>query len=144
MLVDGRKVCGILIQNSLSGKNIQNSVVGIGMNVNQQRFSAALPRAGSLALITGRTYDLNEVLTTLFSHLESRYLQLKQGRWPELQTHYLEQLFQRDEEKLYAYPDGDTFRGTIRGVAADGKLMIDTGEGRLRSFAIKEIKYILE
>lgn len=141
ILIGKRKICGILIQNSLSGPNIQSSIIGMGINVNQKQFPASLSRASSLYLETGRQVDLNELMATLFSFLESRYLQLKQGRAREIHSAYLEHLFRRGERQLYAYPDGHQFYGTILGIDPYGKLKVETG-GQEKLFDIKEITYV--
>ncbi|MEO0875802.1 MAG: biotin--[acetyl-CoA-carboxylase] ligase, partial [Bacteroidota bacterium] len=64
-----KKLAGILIQNSLSGKYLQWSVVGIGLNVNEAAFPVDLPKAGSLFLSAGQKFDLAEVQQTLFKRL---------------------------------------------------------------------------
>ena len=43
LLVDGRKICGILIENSFSSSRLETSVVGIGVNVLQEHFGAGYP-----------------------------------------------------------------------------------------------------
>lgn len=140
ILIGKRKICGILIQNSLSGPNIQSSIIGMGINVNQEQFPGPLYRASSLCLETGRKVDLNELMITLFSYLESWYLKLKQGYIQEIHGAYLEHLFRRGERQLYAYPDGRQFYGTIIGIDPYGKLMVETG-GQVKLFDIKEITY---
>lgn len=141
ILVGKRKICGILIQNTLSGKNIQSSIAGIGINVNQKEFPADLPNAGSLYGLTGRTFDLEELRSTLFSRLETRYIQLKQHRTKEIKSAYLEHLFQIEETQSYAYPSGETFRGMIKGIDPSGKLIVETEMGR-ELFGIKDLQYI--
>lgn len=141
ILLEKRKICGILIQNSLSGRNIQSSIVGVGINVNQQVFPKELERAGSLYLETGRVIDPDELMAVLFTHLEARYLQLRQGRVPDIHDDYLAHLYQKGERREYAYPDGRRFFGTISGLNESGKLMVETDEGVLL-FGIKEIAYV--
>jgi BirA family biotin operon repressor/biotin-[acetyl-CoA-carboxylase] ligase len=138
ILIGKRKTCGILIQNTLAGVNIQSSIVGIGINVNQRRFATELTKASSLALELGRPVDLEDLMESLFHHLEARYLQLKQGGLEGIQTSYLTHLFQIGEQREYAYADGQTFLGTIIGVDPSGKLRVETQKG-IELFAIKEI-----
>lgn len=63
--VDGLKICGILIENVLSGSYVDSSIVGIGLNINQTEFPSDLPNPVSLSLLTGREYDTREELEAL-------------------------------------------------------------------------------
>ena len=63
--VGDRKICGILIENILDGKQVSSSMIGIGFNLNQDRFPADLPNPVSLRQLTGRSYDLRTELVLL-------------------------------------------------------------------------------
>ena len=56
-----RKICGMLIENDLSGQYLYCSVVGIGLNINQEIFRSDAPNPVSLTQITGKTYDREDV-----------------------------------------------------------------------------------
>jgi BirA family biotin operon repressor/biotin-[acetyl-CoA-carboxylase] ligase len=76
ILLGGKKVCGILIEQG------QGTVAGIGLNVNQPAslFAAAdLPLATSLAIATGQTRDCQEVARQLILELDAQYERLCQG-----------------------------------------------------------------
>lgn len=60
--IGDRKICGILIENVLSGSQVAASIIGVGLNVNQNVFPPDLPNPVSLSLLTGRNYELDEVL----------------------------------------------------------------------------------
>ena len=55
--VGDRKICGILIENILHGREVYASIVGIGLNLNQTEFPPDLPNPVSLSLLTDRHYD---------------------------------------------------------------------------------------
>ncbi len=139
--VRGKKLAGILIQNQLRGQTLDASVVGIGLNVNQIKFSEGIPNPTSLRLECGRALELEPVLHTLLAHLETRYLQLKAGRLNELLLDYYSRLYRFQEEALYRDRQGRLFRGCITGVSPQGKLLIATSEGE-RAFANKEIEFL--
>ena len=135
-----RKVAGILIQNALAGAQIQSSVVGIGLNVNQQVFCSDAPNPVSLAQATGRFFDLDELAESLFKNLEIRYLHLKTaaGR-AAIREEYERHLYRLGEvSKFRNLADGSVFEGIIRGVAADGRLRVGVG-GAERLFSVKEL-----
>lgn len=138
--LNGKKLVGILIQATLSGSSFQSSIVGIGINVNQVDFAPDLPNPTSLKLEEGRDFDLESIIDNLCHCLESRYLQLRQNNWQQIQATYLEQLYQKGELHPYFYPDGTAFEGKIIGVSPIGKLLIETKRGT-EAFAMKEVLF---
>ena len=99
ILCESSKICGILIQNNLKGRKIHSTVIGIGLNINQDQFAA--PRATSLALLTGHYWDRTQVLMKLAQALEVRFQQLRQSDWSALRHEYLENMFWKDERHLF-------------------------------------------
>ncbi len=82
VLIDRRKVCGILIEQA------GGTVVGIGLNVNQSAAAFADPelgRAGSLASCTGRQFDVYQVSRALIQQLDAWYACLLGGRCEQLE-----------------------------------------------------------
>ena len=74
--VGGRKICGILIENILEGGSVRESIVGIGLNLNESGWPPELPNPVSLYELTGRTYDLPEELLRLQKEIRRRFGQL--------------------------------------------------------------------
>lgn len=138
ILIGGKKLGGILIENQLQGESISASVVGIGLNINQKNF--AISTATSLSLLTQQDYVLQNLFTALLSHLESRYLMLRSGKYEVLKQDYLQNLFQLNEVRTYQSND-QQFTGIIRGIDAWGKLMIETEQG-MRIFDLKEVSFL--
>lgn len=136
-----RKTAGILIQNTLSGNNLEASVVGIGLNVNQQIFPPEAPNATSLAIACGQVFDLDQIAVTLFECLERRYLLLKSGQTEFLRAEYRQRLYGLGEERPFARPDGTMFRGIIRDVQPDGRLVIQTEKG-MEIFSAKSVQML--
>ena len=64
-----RKICGILIENSLTGRTVDRSIAGIGLNVNQQEFLSDAPNPVSLRQLTGRTYDIEDMARRLCANI---------------------------------------------------------------------------
>lgn len=140
--VNDKKICGILIQNTLSGAHIQTAIVGIGLNVNQQNFPENLPNPTSLRLETGQTFDRDQILESVCERIETRYLQVKANNYTLIHQEYLENLYRFQEEALFEYPEGATFSGKIVGISETGKLMIDHQKGT-ESFDVREVRFIL-
>lgn len=133
-----QKLGGILIENTLNGANIQHSVVGIGLNVNQQRF--AVPAAISLGLLTGRAYGREALAARLLECLERRYLQLRAGQAGALRHAYLQALYRYQETHAFDVA-GQRVSGQIVGVEDDGRLDVVIGS-ELRRFGLQEIRHL--
>lgn len=132
-----QKLGGVLIENSLSGAKIQYSIIGIGLNINQQAF--AVPTATSLANVTGRSYQREVLAARLLECLERRYLQLRAGQVGALRREYLQALYRFQEVHPFII-DGQTVSGQIVGVEDDGRLAVAIGN-ELRRFGLQEIRH---
>lgn len=135
------KIAGILIENSIAGGSIVSSVAGIGLNVNQSRFPDFVPRAVSLRILTGKEYDLPELLTKLTGYLDKRYKQLIAGENLEIKEEYVSSLYRLNESVLFRSGRSE-FKGRIISVNESGCLMVETENGRIRDFAFREIEFI--
>ncbi len=134
-----KKVCGILIENQLSGGQLISTVLGVGLNINQQSFE--LPSATSLAIHKHQTFDLSQELETLLYLTESRYLQLRQRRLSSLMSDYLDSLYWLNEEHTFENSTLGQFTGTIVGIAKSGQLRMLV-DGREVLFGVKEFAYV--
>ncbi|MCE2957810.1 MAG: biotin--[acetyl-CoA-carboxylase] ligase [Bacteroidota bacterium] len=138
LMIGEQKVAGILIENTLAGNSIQQSVVGIGININQQAFE--VPTATSLGLAMGKSFSLPHEWESLVEKLEQRYLQLKNSSKQSLEANYLEQLYRFGQRSLFEV-DGRQVLGTIESVDANGRLLVAI-DGETRAFALKEIRFL--
>lgn len=138
ILFDSKKLCGVLIENSIKGNYIQSSIIGVGLNLNQQEF--AQPAATSLRLITGREQKLKHVLDKIMLHLEQRYLQVT-GNPARLKEDYLQSLYGVHLPVKVAY-QGREVEARILDVKKDGELLLQA-EGRHLNFRFKEVEFLL-
>lgn len=97
--VGDRKICGILIENILDGELIAESIIGIGLNLNEEGWPADLPNPVSLKELTGKEYDLRRELPSLHSKICRRFaiLDSDAGR-KELQEEFGKYVFRLHEE----------------------------------------------
>ena len=135
--IGDRKVAGILIQNSVKNKSFEASIVGIGLNVNQDEFET--PRAVSLKIASGKTYDLNAVLVDLVESISAGYNELKTGIYSRLNEEYQDLLYARNKPGLFE--SDERFTGEIIGTDQIGRLMIQTANG-VKCFQNQEVKLI--
>ncbi|MCF8459214.1 MAG: biotin--[acetyl-CoA-carboxylase] ligase [Flavobacteriales bacterium] len=127
VLVDGKKIAGILIENTLRGMNLENSIVGIGLNVNQVAFPSGL-NATSIQLISGQETELNAVLQLLNSYLEKYYLQLREGRFEHILHQLNANLFGIGNERNLTV-NGEIETVSVIGVRHTGELELERTNG---------------
>lgn len=132
-----KKLGGILIENTLKGQNIETSIIGTGINLNQTKFSS--PQATSIMDITGEETDINDMIEQMLIELEKKYLELKSGQIKTLKAQYLRRLHLYDQESNYE-TSGRVFRGKIIGITPNGLLQIQENE-TVHEFAFKEVIY---
>lgn len=141
--VGDRKIVGILIENDLMGTVISRSIAGIGINVNQLRFDPSLPNPTSLRTETGVQADRAEVFVRFYRALARRYDMLAEGEFARLEADYLARLYRFGERHRYRNETGETFLGTIVGVAPAGELnVLHENDSTVRSYLFKEIEYL--
>ncbi|WP_425639987.1 biotin--[acetyl-CoA-carboxylase] ligase [Algoriphagus yeomjeoni] len=133
------KIGGILIENTFSGKEWEFAVVGIGLNINQIDFHSA--SASSIKSITGSEIALEELFRLLITQIEQGYIQLKKGKWKEIKSEYLMNLYRKEIWANYS-TDGEQFSGKIVGISADGKLEMELENTEIAVFGLKEISFL--
>ncbi|EON74782.1 Biotin-protein ligase [Lunatimonas lonarensis] len=132
------KVGGMLIENSIVGQQVDYSVVGIGINVNQRDFP--FPGATSLQLITGSQFDLGSLLERLLPSIERCCFLLINSETTVIRENYLRHLFRFRE--MAWFDDGVPFMGRIVDVEADGQLVIEKQNGERCRYSVKTIKFL--
>ncbi|WP_054851704.1 biotin--[acetyl-CoA-carboxylase] ligase [Olleya sp. ITB9] len=139
ILSANKKICGILIENVIKQSHIVSSIVGVGLNVNQLKFED-LPQAGSLKLITGLNYDLDEILHLILKHLEIQ-LKLLENDTSALKNNYESYLFRKEKPSTFKSDEG-LFSGIIKGVSNEGLLKVMIEDQELKTFDLKTIKLL--
>lgn len=131
-----KKICGVLIENRLQGNVIVDSIIGIGLNVNQTEFVSDAPNPVSLRQLLGREIDrealLHDFLETLetVSSSETTY------------SAYRNKLFRMGKQAVFSDETG-RFEGTIQDVETDGRLLIKDLAGQERRYAFKEVQFVI-
>ena len=140
--VGDRKLCGILIQNSILGNKIDYSVIGIGLNVNQVIFRSPAPNPVSMAMLSGIRYDLNTVLPGLCGFIDKRYSLLKSGEFAAIENDYLQSLYRFGERHSYEI-QGKTLMARITGISRYGQLLLEAEKGGKWVCDLKEVKFLI-
>lgn len=135
-----KKIGGILIENSIKSDGTIISVVGLGLNVNQTSFEN-LPKASSLAVISGATFDQEELLVLIGTGIEQKIALWKQ--FPAtLWDSYINNLYKKGVPMAFSAQNGTNFMGIIQGVSDIGKLQIMLEDDSVVAFDIKEIQML--
>lgn len=136
--VGGKKICGILIENAIEGSMLKSSIAGIGININQRVFPGYLPNPTSLALLTDRTFRIEDELEELLGYIFGEYDSIGS----QTVEKYLDRLYLKDIHHIYTdTATGKRFDGCIRTVTPEGCLVVECENGEERTFAFKEIAY---
>lgn len=141
ILVNDKKIAGILIENILRGNFLQSSVIGVGININQQSFNNVDKLATSLGILLQKDFDLKEMLHIFCKHFEALYLLLKQNNIDKISQTYFKQLYKFDEWAVYQSKE-QKFRAKITKVEESGLLVLTTDKNELLKFNFKEVQLI--
>ena len=136
--IGSKKICGLLIENIVTGDRFSNVVIGVGLNVNQDKFS--MDTATSMHFELGSMFDLSLEFEELLAFIEARYLKLRRNELQAMMTEYLVLMYWRGERHVFSDSNGN-FEGTITGLDESGRLKILTNGGE-NAFAMKEISYV--
>ncbi len=140
--INDKKIAGILIESSLTGAQMDSTVIGIGLNVNQCDFLSDAPNPISLKQITGLSYNLESLLKQLVEALISRYRILQEGLFTAIDERYFQQLYRKTGTHSYKDQNGP-FLATLSKVNPDGILTLLDVEGQERQYAFKEVEFLI-
>jgi BirA family biotin operon repressor/biotin-[acetyl-CoA-carboxylase] ligase len=136
-----RKIAGILIENELTGNEYNLSVVGIGVNINQEHFISKAPNPVSLKQITGKEWDTEALLKELVRNILCRYERLRDGDTEALIRMYHEALYRNTGFHPYEDKEG-IFYARFDRVSDDGYLHLITDRNEKRNYAFKTIRFM--
>ncbi len=140
ILCGDKKIAGILIHNTLKGKKLKSSVVGMGININQSYFPSDIPNATSILLESGVAVQIEEVRELLFEELDKRYNNLYENE-AKMRQEYLQNMYGLGVEKNFQRANGLIFNGRIAGIDGQGFLIID-GPSGTEKFDVKQITHL--
>lgn len=135
------KIAGILIENTIMGNSIIFSVVGIGLNVNQEVFKSGAPNPTSLVLEGGKKLEIDHCIKILSANLEIWYDKLRNDEYHQLMTNYTKSLYRLGVKSWYRSSLND-FEGIIEGVDDFGKLKILVPGKGYSYFDFKQIAFL--
>lgn len=140
--VDDSKVCGILIENSILGSQLDYCIAGIGLNVNQENFTSGAPNPASLKQLSGKVFNLELVLDRLLENIEQRYHELEINRLKLIDKEYFNALYRKDG--MHAFEDKNgRFKASIYHISEMGIMTLMDTNGKKREYAFKEVSFVV-
>jgi len=139
--VKSDKIAGILIENTVIRNDIEHTIAGIGVNINQTRFSADIPNPTSLKIITGEEHDLENCFSSLTKAIDTRYKQLLYERKNQIDKDYISSLYRFNLWSEFNDNKG-IFEGKIVSVTDSGRLQIEDRRGRIYEFGFREVDFL--
>ncbi len=136
-----KKIGGILIENTLLKGQIEWTVIGVGLNVNQVGFPNGL-NANSLQNVLGHEMDLDALLEKILGALRHHLEALESAEWHHWYPIYYQCLYRKEVVSTFKTPTGQHFSGIITGVAPNGQLCLTLENDELRYFGLKELKLL--
>ncbi|MGN1376025.1 MAG: biotin--[acetyl-CoA-carboxylase] ligase [Prevotella sp.] len=137
------KISGTLSECSIIGKYIDYCIFGIGINVNQTCFLSDAPNPISLAQILGHDIDKKEVLDSFIIHLQKYIDMVNNGCHDHIDRLYHEAQY-RNKGHNHTFQDASgVFTADIDHIMQNGHLVLRRNDGTVKSYAFKEVKYII-
>ena len=141
VLIDNKKIAGVLIENQWKKSNIVSSVVGVGLNVNQVDFQESFS-ATSLKKITNKNYNVDNILKVLCKKLNKYYDQLASLKYVNIDLEYHQHLV--NNNKFCEFEENNmVFSAKVKGVNQQGELMLEFTNGDVKSYGLKQITQLL-
>lgn len=135
--INEKKVAGVLIENAIQKGKVEKSIIGIGLNVNQEAFSS--DRFTSISKELNSKHDKMDILKMLCKSLEKNYFLLKRNDFKKIDEIYNQRLLYLNME--HSFQVGDAVKsGKIKEVVSNGNLKVDFN-GEVQLFDLKEINF---
>ena len=141
IMSDNKKICGILVENMLKQNSIKESVIGIGLNVNQDTFKN-LPNATSIKKIKGVAFNIDELLNDLANNIKKQFIDFNQSKIDLIFRQYEDVLYRMNIPSTFKNSEGDVFTGFIKGVNNLGRLKVLLEDNLTKSYSIKDISLL--
>lgn len=138
-----KKIAGILIENQIIGDKLNNSIIGIGLNINQTKFYSDAPNPISLSQINQQNYDIDDIMHEIRKRILFYYNLLDDwAGFDIIRDRYMKSLFRKDGEYLFEDNSG-VFKASINDIKDTGVLSLKLKSGEIRQYSFKEVRFVL-
>ena len=140
ILIDRKKIAGILVENQINSKKVINSFIGIGVNINQTSFPSFKREVTSIRLETNKNVIIDDFADNLSTHIQQFYMLYKTKGDKPLFDLYLDSLYLNKEWAYFLIPNKVELM--IKGINKNGMLILEDKQSNIFSFGIKEIEFL--
>jgi BirA family biotin operon repressor/biotin-[acetyl-CoA-carboxylase] ligase len=138
IMADGKKIGGILIENIIKGNLIKSSIIGVGLNINQDKFKD-LPNATSLYIETNQKNSLDKVLVYLCDDMKNSIINVLLKKNNYIINKFSKLLWKKNSFITFSINETD-FKAILRGISSQGNLLLEFKNGKLKEFDLNHIK----
>jgi BirA family biotin operon repressor/biotin-[acetyl-CoA-carboxylase] ligase len=139
---EDKKIAGVLIENSLIRNTIVDTIIGVGLNVNETEFPDELPNPASMKQICEKEFNMEQIFNNLVGIFDEVYAKFMHEGGEMLYHEYISSLYRLNQWHLYKL-NGTTINGRVHGVEPDGRLLFETDGGRLMHLFHGEVEYVI-
>ena len=137
-----KKIAGILIENTIHQEKVTQSIIGIGININQTEFRSNAPNPTSMMLITGCTFDIMDIMEDFQQEFAIQSQRLNDKCFDSIHKDYLNSIYRK--EGFHKYRDfAGIFEASIHDIEPTGYLILKQTNGTYSRHAFKEVSYVL-
>ena len=138
-----KKISGTIIENSLHGGHIKDCIIGTGININQTEFKSDAPNPVSLYQIIGKETDRMTILKDIINRFDAYLTDVRNGNYEKIVSLYMSYLYRG--HGFFPFKDNDgEFEAAIVEVEDDGHLILRDKGDHIRSYAFKEVEFLIK
>lgn len=142
--VEDKKIAGILIENSLQGKRMNTSIVGVGLNVNQDLFVSDAPNPISMKQIAKKKFDRKKILDDILQHFSCYYENLTEQKRIEIANLYKNNLYRKTGFYVFENDRDEQFIAKIYDILPTGQLvLLRESDNQPMIFSFKEVRFCI-
>ncbi|WP_185877744.1 biotin--[acetyl-CoA-carboxylase] ligase [Blattabacterium cuenoti] len=144
IIINNKKIGGILIENNFISKKIYISIVGIGINIKQKKFNKNWNSTSLKNIFNNINFDINHILYNITFFIQKEYLLFITNGKNIIKQYYIHYLYLKDKmSNFFSFKEKISFCGVIKSIDKKGFLLIEVN-GKLKSFYQKEIKFFIK
>lgn len=141
IFLNNKKIGGILIENSISTHGIEQSIIGIGLNINELTFPETLPLASSLKKEYDLPWSRSQILNAICAEIEENYRMLYTPSSKINSQNYFNYLLGYKEKRSYKIEEKKR-EGTIIDIDSYGRLVLEFEDQSTQLFGMKELQFV--
>lgn len=129
ILLNGKKLCGILLESSVQDGATTHAILGVGLNVNQKDFPNELRlKATSLSRELKKDFNRGQILKRILEELEDQMRKVRSGQQEDIMSDWRSRSTLLGSQILVRDQEGEK-TGTVSDILDDGGIAVSYGNG---------------